>query len=398
MIETEKEKVIREKQERAAQLQRDEEDRIKEVRKKVKYATPKGMWSIPVFLVFLVFFVLALLGEFYVWASICLIPVVTSSLIIYYGARVIEENQCPMFEFWGDYKGALRSDHRLWGGLNILLPRIEKIREIPGFDYNIVHLRNLNIKLFDNKEKIEFAQTTEAGIKIAATIFVVDPYFLSYHGTDVMEQVKMLLEQAAWDVLRHIDINRLVGEASVGERENVTKQMMENLEEVQGKLSWYGISAFVFMITDVDFSQTTIGSREKLQTLAVETQSLDIELANEAKRVLVETQKALQEKQRGIGIFNRLKATRVGDKNIEPSQEDIDKAMEFEINAIKYRNGVAQMTIIETKEGNDEKTAKEGSIFGNAFFNNLPRSQKESSGKEEVTDEKVKETTKEEEK
>ena len=93
-----------------------------------------------------------------------------------------------------------------------------------------------------------------------------------------------------------------------------------------------------------------------------------------------------------------MKATRVGDKNIEPSQEDIDKAMEFEINAIKYRNGVAQMTIIETKEGNDEKTAKEGSIFGNAFFNNLPRSQKESSGKEEVTDEKVKETTKEEEK
>lgn len=393
---------------------------------KANRAEPKGMILFPIgIFLFIATIILLLMGATIV-ALLLFILLIAGVLILYYSDSVIviKETQCPMFEYWGKRVGCLIPDSYLiqfggkgWfslGGLKILFPW-ESVKMIPGFDYlsmhekppeeskqadgkktqekkpprdyYICHTRKFDRKVFGD-EDIEFTNS-DAKVVMYATLRAFDPGLVSYSGTDVLTvQVPRLIMEAARQIFWDTDVNTLTGDvgtkknpaSGTSAREDIAQKIIDNVDI--NKLHSYGFEIFNIVIVDVILSEGTKESRRKIQQAEVELQKLSIDEDIEKKKIEIERHKADQEEQKGLGTFKRLKSTVVSSG--EPTKEDIQRAMEFEINYKKFQKGVEHVTIIESggTSGGESDIAKTGAILGSTFFGNLPKQQQQEMLKE----------------
>jgi hypothetical protein len=321
-----------------------------------------------------------------------------------------------MFEFLGHKVGMLSSDVYLidvggirWislGGFNILIPGLEKIRQIAGFDYKVIkelkpdalseeeeekvpgddyfipHIRKLDITLFGEKQDIDFSQTTEGHVQMFATVRIIDPERVSYSGTDVLiVQVPRLIEDAARDVFWETDINTVIGISKMDKAElkaspvirDIARKIMATIDK--DKLREFGFEVFNVVIVDIELSEATKKSRTQLQERRVELLAKDTQQENEQKKVEIERLKAQQEEQKGKAVNQRLAAAFAG-PNGEWSTESLRDAARWEIENKKYQNGIANLTIIEAGGKDTSDTATAGAVLGTTLQSHLSTSGK----------------------
>lgn len=401
-LETEDQRKEREIQER---LDKEIAARTKKLWKK-----PKGMILIPLG----VFLAISTVISFFVpipYVTVILLSLTVVDLeLMWYGRKIIAETQCPFFEFWGHKMGVLSSDVYLidfWGirfihlgGLNILIPGLEKIREIAGFDYVeiremkpeaiekeelkkipgkdyfIPHFRLFDIPLFTKNERVEFAQSTLAKIDFFATVRLIDTDKASYKGTDVLTtQVPRILQVAAWDVFLHTDLNLLIGslqssqdeKAAIKERRrNVIKEIMDTVD--RGKLHTYGFDVFNFVIGDLGLSPETEKNRLKLEEKRIEIIETKMQLEVEDNKIQIEEKRVEQEKQKGKGINERWNSM-VGTS----SGMSIFEAAQWENEQKKY-NSVREITIFDTAGANSDRV-RDAAITGTAMGSAMGKTQ-----------------------
>lgn len=420
-LETEEQRKEREIQERL--------DREIAARTKKLWKRPKGMMLIPLGVLLAVATVISFFIPIPYISLILLILTVIDLELVWYGRMIIAETQCPFFEYLGHKEGILSSDVYLIdifgiqlfhvGGLNVLIPWIEKFRPIAGFDYKVIkdkkpdaigeeelkevpgkdyfvpHFRLFDIQLFTKKERVEFAQSTLASIELFATVRLIDSDRASYKGTDVLTtQVPRVLQVAAWDVFRHTDLNFLIGsiQSSQEEKDIIQERRRDVIKEImatvdRAKLHTYGFDVFNFIIGDLGLTPETEENRMKLEKKRIEIMETKMQLEVEENKIKIEEKKVEQEKQKGIGIYRRWKAMISGDSDGESSGMSISDAATWENTQKKYEK-VGEITIFDTG-GADSDRVRDAAITGTTMGSAMGKTQKKKERPlmEEVKDE-----------
>lgn len=384
-------------------------------RTKKLWKRPKGMILIPLGASLAVATAISFFVPIPYISFILLILTVIDLELVWYGRMIIAETQCPFFEYLGHKEGILSSDVYLIdifgiklfhvGGLNVLIPRIEKIRPIAGFDYTVIkdkkpdaigeeelqkipgdnyfipHFRLFDIQLFTKKERVEFAQSTLASIELFATVRLIDPDRASYKGTDVLTtQVPRVIQVAAWDVFRHTDLNFLIGSIQSSQeemdiiqerRQDVIREIMATVD--RAKLHTYGFDVFNFIIGDLGLTPETEENRMKLEKKRIEILETKMQLEVEENKIKIEEKKVEQEKQKGIGIYRRWKAMTSGNSDGESSGMSISDAAQWENTQKKY-DKVEKITIFDTGGANSDRI-REAAITGTAMGSAMEESQ-----------------------